>query len=117
MIEGRGRLRGLDPNVREAAEWTLMVADYYGIPVTVTSGYRSWRKQQELYTRYRSGQSRFPANPPGSSSHEYGLSFDSVVADEWIPWWTRVREYAGFRVPPNDWIHAEVPNWRQYVGG
>ena len=110
------KLKGLQPDVRAAAAWTLDVADYYGVPVTVTSTKRSWLKQYQLYRRYQAGQSRFPANPPGQSSHEYGLSFDSTVPEEFIPWWTMVRWYAGFRVPPNDWIHAEAPNWRARVG-
>jgi len=36
-----------------------------------------------------------------------------VTADE-MPFWTEIREFVGFEVPPNDIIHAQVPNWRQY---
>ena len=115
MIRGRLKLNGLHPQVKDAASWCLDVADYYGIPVTVTSGFRSWQEQEELYRKYQQGQSRFPANPPGESSHNYGLSFDSWVPDEWRAAWTWIREYIGFQVPANDWIHAQVPDWRKYV--
>jgi hypothetical protein len=27
------------------------------------------------------------------------------------------REQIGWRVPPNDWIHSELPNWRNVVHG
>lgn len=125
MASGRLKLSGLDPTVREYADWCLRIADYYGVPVTVTSGFRSWEHQQRLYTNYlqclqagRMGKSpdcKYPANAPGDSAHNWGLAWDSWVPDEYMPWWVYVREYAGFRVPSNDRIHAEVPNWREYV--
>lgn len=119
------RLRGLDPNVRAAAEWTLDVASYYGVPVTVTSGFRSWEEQAQLRANYeqclatgRMGQGPdclYPANRPGDSSHNWGLSWDSTTEPRYQGWWDYVRELAGFEVLPNDRIHAQVPNWRQYV--
>lgn len=99
-----------------------------GIPVTVTSVKRDWAKQTALYQNfllckarglYPSGASvtpgmtcKYPANPPGQSSHEYGLAFDSWVPAEHQANWNLIRRYAGFRVPENDLIHAEFPNWR-----
>lgn len=109
------RLAGLHPAVRARAQLALDYAKQQGVPVTVTSTFRSVNQQRKLYTDYLNGQSRFPANPPGASAHNYGLAWDSVVADQFIDWWTRVREAFGFRVPANDWIHAEVPAWSQYV--
>lgn len=117
-----GLARGIQPAVR----WCLAVAEYYGVGVTVTSGKRSSSEQRRLYEQYakcvREGTfgtprcpTRWPANPPGTSAHEYGLAWDSVVDARYQDWWNRVREAAGFRVPRNDAIHAEVPNWRQYV--
>ena len=108
-------LRGLDPLVRERAELCLQVAEYFGVPVTVTSTFRSWNEQQALYDRFKRGQSQFPANRPGDSAHGYGWAWDSVVAPEVQDWWDSVRRWAGFEVLPNDRIHAEVPNWRQYL--
>ena len=114
-ISGRGKLSGLHREVREAADWTLAVADHYGVPITVTSGFRSWEDQTRLYNRFRAGNSRFPANRPGDSSHNFGLAFDSTVDPSLQDWWNAVRRYVGFEVLPNDLIHAQVFNWRQHV--
>lgn len=115
MIQGRRLTNRLQPSVRDAARYALEIAEYYGIPVTVTSGYRSWADQAELRRRYESGKSRFPANRPGDSSHNYGLSFDSVVAPEHQAAWNAIRRWVGFEVLPHDIIHGQVPGWRQYV--
>jgi len=123
-IEGRLRLSALDPEVRNAAEWALGWADYYQVPVTVTSGFRSWADQERLYTNYqqclaagRFGKDEdcmYPANAPGDSAHNYGWAWDSVVPEPYQAWWDYVRRAAGFEVLSNDLIHAQVPNWRQY---
>lgn len=101
------------------------MAEYYGVPVTVTSAYRTWEDQNRLYRNYRqclatgnfkkTEDCKYPANKPGDSSHNYGLAWDSVVPDHYWPWWTALRRYLGFHVPDNDRVHAAVPNWRRYV--
>lgn len=106
-------LAGLHPAVRQRARLAIDYAMRQGVPVQVTSTFRSIEHQRKLYTDYLNGQSQFPANPPGLSAHNYGLAWDSVVPEGYVSWWTRVREAFGFRVPPNDWIHAEVPNWQR----
>lgn len=116
-ITGRTRLQGLHRQVREAADWCLEVAAYYDVPVTVTSGYRSWQQQAKLRQDYEEGRSRWPANRPGDSAHNYGLAWDSVVPAWAQSWWSDVRRLAGFEVLPNDVIHAQVPGWRHYIGG
>lgn len=119
-------LRGLHADVRDAAEWALKWADYYGVPVTVTSTLRPWEQQERLRRRWEAAGSPpscvrtatglvCPANRPGDSAHNYGLAWDSTVPDRYQDWWDQIRSLAGFRVPPNDRIHAEVPNWRQFV--
>lgn len=115
MATGRTKLQGLNDQVRDAAAYALDIADYYGIPVQVTSGFRSWEEQTKLYQRYQSGGSAFPANRPGDSAHNFGLAFDSVVAPEYQAAWDWIRRYVGFEVLPNDIIHGQVPNWRQYT--
>lgn len=115
MASGLGKLQGLHANVREGARWCLRVADKFGVPVTVTSGYRSWQQQAKLYADFVEGRSIYPANPPGESAHNYGLAWDSTVPARYQDWWTYVRRYAGFYVPANDVIHAAVPEWRRYV--
>lgn len=120
------QLRGLDPAVRAYAQWCLDVAALYKVPVTVTSGLRSWAEQTALRARYEAclargepvepsnpnSACRYPANQPGDSAHNFGWAWDSWVEEPYRAWWTAVRQYAGFRVPSHDWIHAEVPDWR-----
>lgn len=123
-------LSSLHPEVRARVEWLLAVARANNIPVTITSTGRSSSSQAALRRNYLDCKARglypstaslspgmsckYPANAPGDSSHQFGLSFDSVVPDEWLPAWTALREYAGFRVADEqgDPIHAEVPKWR-----
>lgn len=107
----------------------LSWAQYYGLTVTVTSGLRTMEEQAALRARYErclktaggvypgnpDPECRYPANRPGDSAHNFGMAFDSSVPafQQWA--WDYLRAYAGFRVPENDKVHAEVPNWREYV--
>lgn len=118
-------LRGLRRDVRDAASFALAIAQELRIKPVITSGYRPRSQQASLYRKWLTWLSRnswwspgkalpakvFPANPPGLSGHEYGLAWDSWVPDKDMPLWTAIREYVGFRVPENDLIHAEVPEW------
>lgn len=118
-------LRGMHPGVRPYAERAHRIAAYFGIPITVHSVKRSWESQARLRRnfercvregRYPSGpHCRFPANRPGDSSHQYGLSWDSTADPPNADLWREIREYVGFRVPAHDAPHAEVPGWRQYI--
>jgi len=110
------RLAGLHPGLRTNAQWTLDVADFYGVPVNVTSVYRSWTAQKRLRELWLAGKSRFPANRPGDSAHNFGLAWDSTVAPEYQAWWDAVRRFAGFEVLPNDLIHAQLTSWRDFAG-
>lgn len=105
----------LHPAVAAAARNALAWADYYGIDVTVTSGLRSCAEQRRLRERYEMGLSRWPANRPGDSAHQYGLAFDSTVVPSRDPDWWAIRSWIGFHVPENDRIHAEVPAWRDLL--
>lgn len=119
-------LRGLQPQVRAAAQWAIDVATRYNVPVTVTSTVRPWEEQARLRARWeRAGrpaqcvQTRTgvvcPANRPGDSAHEWGMAWDSDVPPYARRWWIVVRRAAGFQVFDHDDVHAEVPNWRRYV--
>ncbi|HEU4544391.1 MAG TPA: hypothetical protein VFR23_24885 [Jiangellaceae bacterium] len=123
------KTRGLDRSIRPAADYALAVAAHYGIPVTVTSGKRSWAEQVRLRKQFESclargervhpgnpnAACRWPANRPGDSSHNYGLAFDSWVPDQYWPAWNYIRRAVGFAVPEHDRIHAEYPQWRSVV--
>lgn len=128
-MSGLARLAGLHPEVRGAAELCLSWAVYYRLTVTVTSGLRTLQEQKALRERYErclaqgekvypgnpNAACRYPANRPGDSAHNFGLAWDSDVPDNQMWAWTYLRRYAGFHVPDNDPVHAEVPNWRNYV--
>lgn len=114
--------------MRERAELALWVArEWFKLEPTVTSAYRSWEDQQRLYdARQRElacraatgkadcGIQSYPVNVPGDSAHNFGFAFDSVVPASSQALWDIIREAVGFRVPANDRIHAEVPDWRRY---
>jgi LAS superfamily LD-carboxypeptidase LdcB len=86
----------------------------YGIdiyPAGTLSAYRTYEQQAYLYDLYLSGAGA-PANPPGTSPHEYGTSVDlaspemRTVIDELGPayGWSKVHG-------PSEWWHVD------YVGG
>ena len=122
------KLAGLHPVVRQQAELALEVARDFNIPVQITSGFRSWSEQKKLRRNFEECVAKgkfpwaegckYPANRPGESSHNFGLAFDS-----WAPAgpereaWIFIRQLAGFNVPANDHVHAEVPDWRPLVVG
>lgn len=64
------------------AEELVSIAASAGLSPLVSSARRSHAQQALLYRRYLAGQSRFPAAPPGGSTHELGLAFDLHVNDE-----------------------------------
>lgn len=107
-------LRGLHQELRPYAEYTMQLAREYGIQPYITSVFRTWTEQQQLRRRWEAGKSKWPANRPGDSAHNWGFAFDSWVPDAQLPLWTAIREYVGWEVPRNDIIHAGLPNWRQY---
>lgn len=101
--------------LRPYAEYAHQLAEAYGIPVTVTSVYRTWEDQLRLRRDWEAGRSRWPANRPGDSAHNYGVAWDSWVPDEHVENWKAIRRYVGFRVPDHDHIHGELPEWRSYL--
>lgn len=94
-------LAGLHPALRPWAE--ALVAHYR---LTVTSGYRSYSEQLELY-RNRA-RNPFPVAPPGRSYHQYGRAFDvagppavlAAAGQTWRAW--------GGTWSPRDAIHFQA---------
>ena len=109
------QLRGLHRDLRPYAEYAYQLGVAYGLKPVITSGFRDWAEQDLLYKRYLAGKSRFPAAPPGQSAHNYGLAFDSWVPDRDKPIWNAIRRYVGWAVTDSDWVHAELPGWREYI--
>jgi hypothetical protein len=69
-------LRDLDPRFAPLARWFVRVLQSAGVRVTVTSTRRSPAAQAELYRRYKAGLSKYPAAPPGHSTHGLGVAID-----------------------------------------
>ena len=123
--------RGLHQQLRPYADAAMQLAQQYKISPTVTSVTRSLELQAKLRANwercvaeghYPSSKSygpglscKWPANRPGDSGHNYGLAWDSWVPPEQMALWTAIRRHIGWDVPEHDQIHAELPNWRQYV--
>jgi len=69
-------LNTLDRRLAPYAKYLYQIGKYYDGRLVVTSARRSRSKQAELYRRWQMGQSKIPANRPGTSLHEHGLAFD-----------------------------------------
>jgi len=104
----------MDPGLRAYADYAVRWANANGIKPVITSVYRSWAEQERLRARYLAGQSKWPANRPGDSAHNYGWAFDSWVPEAQMPVWAAIRRAIGWDVPDHDIIHAGLPSWRQY---
>jgi hypothetical protein len=75
-------LSSLVPDLIPYAEQLVSIAASAGLSPRVSSARRSHAQQALLYRRFLAGQSRFPAAPPGTSAHEFGLAFDLWINDE-----------------------------------
>lgn len=73
----------------------------------VTSTRRSFLEQLRLFTLFKLGRSRFPAAPPGQSTHQLGIAVDLVPRLEGVlPVIVRIFERFGYRwAGPRDSVH------------
>lgn len=104
----------LDPGAANA--WNAMVgaaAQSFGIhlhPGGTLSAHRTYGQQAALYQQYLAGTGA-PANPPGTSSHEVGLSVD-VATPEMRNVIDQIGAQYGWRATiPSEWWHVS------YAGG
>ena len=100
-----------------ADAWNAMRAealDVYGIdiyPGGPLSAYRTYAQQSQLYGAFLAGHGA-PANPPGTSSHEFGTAVDLATPEmRWVIdqiaskyGWAKVHA-------PGEWWHID------YIGG
>ena len=104
-------LRTLDARARPIAEAFLRALAEAGVKALVTSARRDPAKQAELYADYLAGRSRFPAAPPGKSTHGVGMAFDvklePPVYDEAGAVWEQAGFTWGGRFRPTDPIHFD----------
>jgi len=103
-------LAGLHPIARERAEAALARARARGVVVRLTSVVRSTASQRRLYDAYLArGRTGLPAAAPGTSTHEYGLAFDAVVARGRLSEFVRIAECAGLKwAGARDPVHFDV---------
>lgn len=142
MINSRD-INELLPEVRECADLFLSRAKNLGIDLLVTSTYRDFAAQAELYARGRTAPGRKVTNArPGQSWHNWRRAFDIVPlrygkpvwgtsgADgrlwqtigeigescglEWAGRWTRFREYPHFQLTEGLTLAGLM---REYPGG
>lgn len=96
-------LRTLHPSLYPWAHWIYSIGKQYDPKLVVTSARRSIMKQHMLYHRWLSGESKIPANRPGTSLHEHGLAFDLArigidpLGDPLLAWLGAVWEHYGGR--------------------
>ena len=96
-------LKTLHPQLVPWAQWIYYVGKFNSDRFVVTSARRSSAKQAELRRRWESGESKIPANRPGTSLHEFGLAFDLArigidpLADPLLNWLGAVWEHVGGR--------------------
>jgi len=69
-------LRSLDPRAYPIAQAFVALLERAGVSVTVTSTRRDLDQQARLYAAYKAGRSKYPAAPPGQSTHGLGIAFD-----------------------------------------
>lgn len=94
---------GLTPAMRAALD---RAGQLLGQPVPVTSGWRSYSEQQQLYQHRATNP--YPVAPPGTSAHERGTAVD--VAEPFVTTLARVAATVGLCHPwPNaDPVHFEL---------
>ena len=103
-------LRTMHPDAYRIAQSFVRWLQSNGVRVTVTSTFRDQAKQARLYAAYKAGRSKFPAAPPGRSTHGQGIAFDlhlepAVYRQAGLAW-----EAAGFTWGGrfNDPIHFDL---------
>lgn len=105
--------QGLVAPLRPYASALFSFAQDLSSSAVVTSVRRDTAKQAQLYNRYLSGKSPYPAAAPGTSKHERGLAFDlggldasqlRQLGEIWESWGGRW----GGRFSKPDPIHFEV---------
>jgi LAS superfamily LD-carboxypeptidase LdcB len=85
-------LDDLDPRIAPYAHYLV---DYIAarVPVRITSVYRSYTEQLELYRNRATNP--YPVAPPGHSMHNYRRAWDMVADPEVLDWAGRTWESWG----------------------
>ena len=101
---------GKDVEAHTAKAFRVMqkAARKAGVKLAIRSGFRSFKKQAELYKDYRHGRGNLAA-PPGFSNHESGRALDLYVTDSRAYDWLREHAavYGFHRTVPGEAWHWE----------
>lgn len=78
-VISESRINTLHPKVREKARQFINKAEKQGIKLRITSAYRTWAEQTELYAQGRTKPGSIVTNAKaGESSHNFGTAIDVV---------------------------------------
>lgn len=103
-------LDGVNPSLVQAL--SSAASEYKaktGQTINVTSAIRDSSKQAELYQKYITGQSRYPAARPGTSKHERGIAIDiDSSAANALDQMGLLAKYGLGRPVRNDPVHIEL---------
>jgi len=100
-------IANLHPKIRPIVADFINEAQRHGYKLKITSGYRSYAKQNELYARGRSGPRKdwrkITPVPGGKSTHNFGLAVD--VCEKGPRYWgTKKRQAEGGKYPDARWL-------------
>lgn len=102
-------LLNLHPEVQKRLSRLREWARSAGVPLTVTSGFRSISEQKRLYADAQAGKRILPAAPPGESTHNYGFAVDIVTSKDRLQDLVRAAGCAGFVwAGASDPVHFDV---------
>lgn len=93
---GAASLRSLEPNAARVFGDFVRFLEKSGLKVRITSTRRDPSEQLRLWRCYQAGLSRFPAAPPGHSTHALGIAVDLVLNPPAYAWAGDRWERAGF---------------------
>ncbi|MEW7279730.1 M15 family metallopeptidase [Aquimarina sp. 2201CG1-2-11] len=119
------RINTLHPKIRaKAKEFIIRAEKELGIKLRVTSGFRTWEEQTELYNKGRISPGKRVTNAKaGQSYHNYGLALDVVEIKNgkaiWNnPNWKRIADIGkslGFEWG-GDWKFIDKPHFQMRFG-
>lgn len=86
------KIQTLHPKIRDKARELINMAEKEGIKLRVTSGFRTWAEQDELYAQGRTKAGGIVTNARGGqSNHNYGTAFDVVPIENGKADWNSKR--------------------------
>jgi peptidoglycan L-alanyl-D-glutamate endopeptidase CwlK len=85
------KINTLHPKIRDKARQLIIKAKNEGIDLIITSGFRTYAEQNELYKQGRTKKGGIVTNAKGGqSNHNFGLAFDVVpVVNGKLDWYSK----------------------------